>query len=182
MTDIKNHLRLAGFGLQVGLRQGYNYLFSQDKKLPIAIIDTTHKCNLSCTLCYYKRKKNQEQLSIKDWEKELQRIKNQGVKLIVWTGGEPLLRKELIELGQKLFPYHIVFTNGTHSLPNWPRTRFFVSVDGCEENYIKIRGDNYQKVKQNIQDSRQKIILSTTLTSENIPISFYSVQKLFKII
>jgi sulfatase maturation enzyme AslB (radical SAM superfamily) len=84
-----------------------------------------------------------------------------------WIGGEPLLRKDLVERGMKLFPFNMIITNGTVSLPDWENCCFNVSVDGTKEYHAKVRGNNYDLIKRNIARSKSKVNLICVLSRLN---------------
>jgi MoaA/NifB/PqqE/SkfB family radical SAM enzyme len=117
--------------------------------------EITKKCNLQCKHCY-RTDFNGEDLSDEEWIRIFTKSREQGFIQACWVGGEPLLRKNLIEVGKKFFPINAIITNGTIPLPVWSDTLFGVSVDGTEEVYKKIRGafleDQYERVKKNIMD------------------------------
>lgn len=120
---------------------------------PVGVsIDITNRCNLKCKHCYFLRQNYQAELDDNAWVNKIKDLKNQYKNLLQasWGGGEPLLRKGLIEEGMKFFRYNLIITNGTIPLPNWPNCVFEVSVDGTKKFHEIIRGKNYDKIKQNI--------------------------------
>jgi MoaA/NifB/PqqE/SkfB family radical SAM enzyme len=137
------------------------------KDIGIAIVDTTSKCNLNCKLCYYKRNRGNRDLSMKEWEKIFQQMFRNGTKFVTWTGGEPLMRKELIEIGRQIFPFNSVFTNGTRAIPDWNDVTFYVSVDGTRKHHNEIRGENYKVIKKNIRNSSQKVNIAMVINNLN---------------
>ena len=71
-----------------------------------------------------------------------------------WVGGEPLLRRELVERGRKFFRANRVVTNGTLPLPDWKGVEFHVSIDGTRRMHDSIRGDGcYEKIKKNLSSA-----------------------------
>jgi MoaA/NifB/PqqE/SkfB family radical SAM enzyme len=136
-------------------------------RIGLATIDTTSKCNLNCKLCYYKRNRRFTDLNISEWQRIWRSMKRKGIRFVAWTGGEPLLRPELIKLGKKYFPYNSIFTNGMHPIPDWQDVVFYVSIDGTEEYYKQIRGENYQLVKNNIKNSPVSVNISMVVNHLN---------------
>ena len=109
---------------------GLHALISEGKK-PIGLsVDTTYRCNLKCKHCYFRKQKHKNELSVEEWLPILREWHKKGVIHCTWVGGEPLLRKELIEKGKEIFPFNWVITNGTISIPDWKDVTFFVSIDG----------------------------------------------------
>jgi MoaA/NifB/PqqE/SkfB family radical SAM enzyme len=118
-------------------------------------IDVTNKCNLRCKHCYY-FSYDQEQgpeLSIEEWLTRIEAMQKgrRAFFSCTWVGGEPLLRRELIEKGRKFFRANRVVTNGTLPLPDWKNVEFHVSIDGTEALHDAIRGNGcYAKIKKNL--------------------------------
>jgi sulfatase maturation enzyme AslB (radical SAM superfamily) len=59
---------------------------------------------------------------------------------MVWMGGEPLLRKNVLREGVKLFEENTVVTNGTIDLIDLGKIVYVVSLDGPEEVNDSVRG------------------------------------------
>ncbi len=118
-------------------------------------IDVTTKCNLRCGHCYFFSydQEGKKELGDEEWLKKIEAMQK-GKKPFyscTWVGGEPLLRRELIEKGRRFFRANRVVTNGTLPLPFWPDVEFHVSVDGTEEYHDSIRGKGtYAKIKKNV--------------------------------
>jgi MoaA/NifB/PqqE/SkfB family radical SAM enzyme len=63
----------------------------------IAIWNFTNRCNLSCLHCYSKSTLDEvDTLTTEQIKKTILEMKANGVKFIIFSGGEPLTRKELI--------------------------------------------------------------------------------------
>lgn len=122
-------------------------------------IDVTNKCNLRCAHCYF-FSYDQEigpELSADEWLSRIERMQRGRNAFFncTWVGGEPLLRKELIENGRKFFRSNRVVTNGTLPLPDWPDVEFHVSIDGTRALHDEIRGSGcYDRVRKNITDEK----------------------------
>jgi len=87
--------------------------------------------------------------------------------LCTWVGGEPMVRKQLIEVGRHYFKHNTIVTNGTMPLPDWPNCTWVISIDGTEEAFARMRAPGiYQKIKQNVIDHPElNIQISCVLTS-----------------
>lgn len=141
----------------------------------IGSIDVTERCNLRCRHCYffspgYALGGDQD---LDAWRARFEAMRAAGDPLwgITWVGGEPLLRRELVELGMRYFRFNKVVTNGTIALPDWPRVSFVVSVDGTEEAHDRQRGARtYRKIRENVRAAggRNNIVLHCCLTSINL--------------
>lgn len=121
-------------------------------------IDVTSKCNLRCAHCYYFScdQDRGPELSVDEWLNRIEKMqKGRGAFFsCTWVGGEPLLRRELIEEGRRFFRSNRVVTNGTIPLPDWPDVEFHVSIDGTRRFHDAIRGSGcYEKIRKNIADS-----------------------------
>src|ERR1044071_5277857 len=101
-------------------------------KNAVGSIDVTNRCNLRCEHCYFfaEDHDNERELSIEKWIEKLDAMKAAGhpMMLCTWVGGEPMVRKQLIEVGRKYFKHNTIVTNGTMELPDWPK-RFLGAVD-----------------------------------------------------
>ncbi len=137
-------------------------------------IDITNVCNLRCVHCYYYMKEyQQKQLSDEEWIERIKEIKRLYPKAVhcTWVGGEPLLKRNLIQQGMKFFDFNWIVTNGTIIIPNWRNCEFFVSIDGTKEYHDSIRGKGmYERSKENILKSDAKIFLHTVLNLMSLSI------------
>jgi len=61
-------------------------------------INPTAKCNLACTFCWGPDHSIADSLSTEKWKKIIQFFYDHGTDAIVFTGGEPLIRKDINEL------------------------------------------------------------------------------------
>ncbi|MFW9781124.1 MAG: radical SAM protein [Candidatus Heimdallarchaeota archaeon] len=128
---------------------------------PIAIVNITNRCTLKCKHCFVYRKDTPHTLTKKNempadqMINELKKYKQRyGIVQMVWMGGEPLLRKDVLELGIKIFPQNTITTNGTLPLINLgPKIRWVVSLDGPKDINDEIRGKGcFDKVIDNLNN------------------------------
>ena len=87
---------------------------------PFLIASITSSCNLHCAGCYSRQNHActdsapVNQLTADDWERIFAEAKELGISFVLLAGGEPLLRRDVIQAAgnhpEILFP---VFTNGT---------------------------------------------------------------------
>jgi Fe-coproporphyrin III synthase len=140
--------------------------------LPIGIsIDVTSKCNLRCKHCYFFPQNHKEELNAEDLLAKIREIKRKYPSIIhaSWVGGEPLLRKEIVEEGIKIFPLNMVVTNGSMELPGWKNCVFNVSVDGTKNYYEKIRGIKiYDAVKEHANRNDIRVNIACVLNKINL--------------
>lgn len=83
------------------------------KHVDSAILAITRKCNYSCEHCYeYSNIGEKESVPVERWKEVVRELQKLGVGIIVFSGGEPMLRYremlELLESGDKnLSDFHI---------------------------------------------------------------------------
>ena len=154
---LKTFLLNAGF--EAGF-MGYKTSLKMKKKygcnIPwIILMDPTTACNLHCTGCWAAEYGNKMNLSYEMMDKIITEGKELGIYAYLFTGGEPLIRKDdIIRLCEKHkdVAFH-AFTNGTLIDEKFCQDllrvgNFFVSVsiEGFEESNDGRRGaGHYQK-------------------------------------
>lgn len=136
----------------------------------VGSIDVTKRCNLRCEHCYFFAEEHKEvELTVDEWIEKFEAMKAAGdpMLLCTWVGGEPMVRKQLIDVGRKYFKHNTIVTNGTMELPEWTDCTWVISIDGTEEAFAKMRAPGiYQKIKENVlRHSDLKIQISCVLTS-----------------
>jgi len=123
------------------------------------MVNITNRCTLKCKHCFVFREGNPNNPS-KNNEmptdlmlKEIKKYKRKyGIYSMVWMGGEPLLRKDVLKSGVKMFPRNVITTNGTLPLINLkPRIKWVISLDGPEDINDEIRGKGcFKRVISNL--------------------------------
>lgn len=140
-------------------------------KNAIGSIDVTNRCNLRCEHCYFfaEDHETEQELSIEKWVEKLEAMKAAGhpMMLCTWVGGEPMMRKKLIEVGRHYFKHNTIVTNGTVDLPDWDNCTWVISIDGTEEAFSKMRAPGiYQRIKRHVTEHPElRIQISCVLTS-----------------
>ena len=83
------------------------------------------------------------ELSADQWVARLEELKRTSGRFpffsCTWVGGDPLIRRQVIERCKPFFRYNTIVTNGTIPLPNWPEVNWYVSIDGDEEIHEYVR-------------------------------------------
>lgn len=153
---------------------------------PFLIASITEKCNLRCKGCYARANQtcsdhcNKEEMTGKQWGDIFQQAEKLGIIFILIAGGEPLTRREILEIaGQHpdiLFP---VFTNGT--MVDKAYVKLFsecrnlipiLSMEGTREHTDTRRGPGvYDVLRHTMKELKEKGILfgiSVTVTKENV--------------
>ena len=122
----------------------------------LILMDPTSACNLQCTGCWAAEYGNKLNLSIEDMDKVITQGKELGIYFYMYTGGEPLVRKDdLIKLCEKHRDCAFVaFTNGTlvdeafcQELKRVGNLYLAISLEGFEDANDMRRGQGvYDKV------------------------------------
>jgi MoaA/NifB/PqqE/SkfB family radical SAM enzyme len=91
--------------------------FSSDKK-PVVVWNMTRRCNLKCIHCYSNSADIDypDELTTDEGKKLIDDLAAFGSPVILFSGGEPLLRKDLLELAQYARDKGmraVISTNGT---------------------------------------------------------------------
>ena len=123
-------------------------------KSPIlAAVKLTYKCNLNCLHCPWVKMKSSE-ISVSEWINIIQAMYDEGVRVIVFEGGEPTLfdgLKELVDFSNSLRMRTVVVTNGTVDLKGLNPDLLIASIDGPKEIHDTIRGDGvYEQVLETL--------------------------------
>ena len=153
---------------------------------PFLIASITSSCNLHCAGCYSRQNHActddvpVNQLTGEDWKNIFSEAKELGISFILLAGGEPLLRRDVLEAAgnypEILFP---IFTNGM--LLNDEYIKLFdkkrnllpvLSIEGRQEKTDERRGGGvYSSVKatmERIQKNRLIFGASVTATTANL--------------
>ena len=136
----------------------------------VGSIDVTKRCNLRCEHCYFFAEEHKErELTLDEWVEHWEAMKAAGdpMLLCTWVGGEPMVRKDVIDAGRKYFKHNTIVTNGTMDIPDWTDCTWVISIDGTEEAFAKMRAPGiYQKIKENVRKHPDlRIQISCVITS-----------------
>lgn len=75
----------------------------------------TYRCNLKCDKCYAGDKQNFKELTTEEWTKIYKILWQIGIPQVVFTGGEPTLRPDIVELVSEAEEFVTgLITNGTN--------------------------------------------------------------------
>jgi 12,18-didecarboxysiroheme deacetylase len=125
--------------------------FSKDKR-PVVVWNVTRRCNLKCVHCYAHAKNIafDNELSFSEGKILIDDLSEFGVPVMLFSGGEPLIRKDLPELAAyavKKGMRAVISTNGTLITPQIAQTLkdiglsyVGISLDGMEEINDRFRG------------------------------------------
>ena len=152
---------------------------------PFLIASITSKCNLHCAGCYSRcnhattDSEPVRQLTDEEWQNVFDEAEEIGISFILLAGGEPMLRRGVIEgAGKKqniLFP---IFTNGTYLderyLELFDKFRNLIpvmSIEGSRELTDERRGAGiYDRLIANMDEIHKRGLIfgaSVTVTTRN---------------
>jgi len=157
--------------------------FSTDKK-PVVVWNCTRRCNLKCVHCYSQseNKAYEGELSTDEGLAMLEDLARFGVPVTLFSGGEPLVRPDLLALIERtvaLGMRAVISTNGTLiTEEKAARLRAFnlsyvgVSLDGLRDVNDRFRGVSgaFEKALAGIRNCRRagiKVGLRFTITNRN---------------
>lgn len=147
-----------------------------------SIIELTYSCNLNCIHCYIPEEyRRRNELPTEEFKKVILDIAELGGLYLVFSGGEPLLRKdifELIKFSKKLNFVVVVFSNGSLITKNIAKKlkdsgvdKVEVSIYGQElihDKFVKKRV--FKKVEEALallKEYKINFALKTVLTKYN---------------
>ncbi|MBW1804975.1 MAG: 12,18-didecarboxysiroheme deacetylase [Deltaproteobacteria bacterium] len=158
--------------------------FSIDKK-PVVVWNVTRACNLNCMHCYARavERSQERELTGEQAKTVIDDLAEFGAPVILFSGGEPLMRPDLIDLAGYAVDKGmraVISTNGTlitkekaKDLKKLGLSYVGVSLDGMEEvndHFRKKKGAFNAALKgiKNCQDAGIKVGLRFTLNCLNI--------------
>ena len=164
---------------------------------PVVVWNCTRQCNLRCIHCYANAtgRGYPEEMDTQEGKALIRDLADFGVPVLLFSGGEPLLREDIFELAgfaqdQEVNP--VLSTNGTlitESVARKIRSVGFrevgISLDGIGASNDRIRGKRgaYKAALQGIRscvDLGQRVSLRFTITRSNyadIPAIFRLVEQ-----
>ena len=152
---------------------------------PFLIASITSSCNLHCAGCYSRCNHATvdsvpvKQLTDDEWQAVFDEAEQLGISFILLAGGEPMLRRGVIEAAGKrqniLFP---IFTNGTYLderyLELFDKCRNLIpimSIEGDRQRTDERRGEGiYDKLISNMDEIKKRGLIfgaSVTVTTKN---------------
>ncbi|MGB2927383.1 MAG: 12,18-didecarboxysiroheme deacetylase [Desulfobacterales bacterium] len=158
--------------------------FSSDKR-PVIVWNITKRCNLKCVHCYAHAKNMafDSELSTREGKNLLDDLAEFGVPVILFSGGEPMTRKDLPELAAyavKKGMRAVISTNGTLITPEKAQTLkeiglsyVGISLDGMEEINDRFRGVKgaFRAALEGIENCKKagiKVGLRFTINKSNV--------------
>lgn len=167
--------------------------FGQHKSLgPVVAFNCTNRCNLNCLHCYSSSTadRSSDQLSTAEAKQLLHQLAEANCPVVLFSGGEPLLRDDLFELlteAKQLALRTVISSNGTlidsptaDKLAEVGVNYVGISIDGEEKFHDKFRQSNgcFKAAVAGIRNCKKaslKTGLRFTITKANsgqIPVVF----------
>jgi 12,18-didecarboxysiroheme deacetylase len=158
--------------------------FSADKK-PVVVWNATRACNLRCVHCYARADEriHEKELSHEEGVALLDDLAEFGVPVVLFSGGEPLVRPDLVDLARYAVSKGmraVISTNGTlideetaGRLHDVGLSYVGVSLDGMEEVNDRFRGKRgaFKDAMNGIRNCRKaglKVGLRFTINRMNV--------------
>jgi 12,18-didecarboxysiroheme deacetylase len=157
--------------------------FSKDKR-PVVVWNVTRACNLKCVHCYAHATDDAtgDELSTEEGRRMIDDLADYGVPVLLFSGGEPLVRKDLPELAAYAVEKGmraVISTNGTliskstaQTLKEIGLSYVGISLDGLEpvnDHFRGVRGAFSKAMAgiRNCQDAGIKVGLRFTINKRN---------------
>ncbi len=151
----------------------------------VAILELTQRCNHRCFFCYcpweYDKNYKNIELSTTNWFDIIKTYVNNGVKQVTFTGGEPLMRNDLLELVKFAFKQGLrvgIITNGRlvdddflNELIKY-NVLLSISVPGINTFKEHTGVDNVEHVLEIFKKCKKiglKSVANITVTKKNLP-------------
>ncbi len=171
------------YGRRSGKLPSHLLQFSADKK-PVVVWNMTRRCNLKCVHCYAQAvdPDGQDEISTAQAKTLIDDLAAFGAPVMLFSGGEPLVRKDLVELASHATSKGmraVISTNGTlitkekaRELKEVGLSYVGISLDGGEEVHDKFRGvpGSYRKALEGVKNCQEvglKVGLRFTINRRN---------------
>ena len=171
------------YGRESGKLPSHLLQFSKDKK-PVVVWNMTRRCNLKCVHCYAQAvdPDGEDEISTYQAKTIIDDLAKYGAPVMLFSGGEPLVRKDLVELASyatECGMRAVISTNGTlitrekaKELKSVGLSYVGISLDGAEKVHDMFRGvkNSYKKALEgvkNCQEEGLKVGLRFTINKRN---------------
>ena len=185
------------YNRQSGKLPSHLLQFSADKK-PVVVWNMTKRCNLKCVHCYAQAVETEgtDQINTDQAKTLIEDLAAYGAPVMLFSGGEPLVRKDLVELASFATSKGmraVISTNGTlitkekaKELKAVGLSYVGISLDGGEEIHDKFRAvpGSFKKALQGVENCMAeglKVGLRFTINKRNqgeVPTLFKIVREL----
>jgi cyclic pyranopterin phosphate synthase len=125
-------------------------------------ISLTQRCNFNCFFCHHEGEHDPgDELTVDEVERIIKLVASQGVRKVKLTGGEPLVRKDIVEIVERISPLvdEVSMTTNASRLEELARplkgaglARVNVSLHTlCPESFKEITGNGKVQVTKGIE-------------------------------
>lgn len=178
-VEVSDPLR---YGRQSGKLPSHLLQFSKDKK-PVVVWNCTSSCNLRCAHCYAAAQCPKKDMTTEQGKALLDDLAAFGCPVVLFSGGEPFTRPDVLELAQYAVDkkLRVVFsTNGTlinedmaQKIKKIGVSYVGISLDGTREIHDKFRRCEgaYDRAVNGVRvcrDAGIKVGLRVTMTRDNV--------------
>lgn len=171
------------YGRKSGNLPSHLLQFSSDKK-PVVVWNCTRRCNLRCRHCYSESQNiaYDQEMSTGEAIRFIDDLASYGIPVLLFSGGEPLMRPDLLQLithARKSGIRCVISTNGTMINPDIASrlglaglSYVGVSLDGLSaihDDFRQVRGSFERAIKgiRNCREAGIKVGLRFTITKDN---------------
>ena len=143
----------------------------------IAIWNFTNRCNLSCLHCYSRADlDSNDVLGTESILRTLPKLKSNGIKFLIFSGGEPLTRRDIFDIADRCHELGIITylsTNGLYVKKSNAQKILDtfdyvgISIDGSPEVHDKFRG-----LKGAFEESMKSVDLLNSFGQKKVGIRF----------
>ena len=171
------------YGRHSGQLPSHLLQFSADKK-PVVVWNMTRRCNLKCIHCYAHAKDRtfENELTIAESKEMIDDLAAFGVPVLLFSGGEPLMHPDLVELAGYAVEKGmraVISTNGTlitsdkaQQLKDIGLSYVGISLDGMEAVHDRFRAvkDSFKMAMEGIRNTQAagiKVGLRFTINRHN---------------
>lgn len=172
------------YGRESGRLPSHLLQFSKDKK-PVVVWNMTRRCNLKCVHCYAQAlaENGDDQIDTRTVKSIIDDLAAYGAPVMLFSGGEPLVRQDLVELASHATQKGmraVISTNGTLITPQKAAelksvglSYVGISLDGLEDVHDRFRGvpGSFRKALEgvaNCQSEGLKVGLRFTINRRNV--------------
>ncbi len=172
------------YGRKSGQLPSHLLQFAEDKK-PVVVWNMTRRCNLKCVHCYAKalEVEGKDDISTEQAKVMINDLAAYGSPVMLFSGGEPLVRQDLVELANHATSKGmraVISTNGTlitkekaKELKQVGLSYVGISLDGMEDVHDKFRAvpGSFKKALQGIENCQAeglKVGLRFTINKRNV--------------
>lgn len=164
------HINHVIFGIKYVIN---HKIFNKSTPLICGLV-LTDKCNLQCRHCRLANRGIPD-LSFEEAVDACNSFYKEGGRTLYLQGGEPLIWRDRHYTSEDIVTYSrdigfysvIIYTNGTIPI-NTSANTVFISVDGLQETHDRLRGATFDKIMNNIRESRHpSLYINFTINSIN---------------